>query len=448
MSLPCSIESCQRTSTVLCYECNKSFCAEHLKEHDQYLNSQLQPLANEIKNLSNRYALINQNKLINHFREQLDKWRQNSHKTIDRLYKEKCDELKRDWPQKLAKPQKDLERLRAKNMEFIREERTTHQDIEQLREEIRVLDQQIKDIEQKGIQIDIRPLSIEKKIDIEPPEHEISDTEQEQEHEVEEIQFIDLSIPYRAIDCSGQSGVAFTGNNTNLLIYEYRTLSLLDQDLISMEQSSWNNGHIIDMCWSTTLNHFIVVTDKKTVYQINENPFKFKRIESIPQEQWWSCTCSEQFLFLTAQGKETFIFQFNLKSSFETIKYWRSPATCKQHQFIHDIKYYNQSLALIIIDSIDKTAHFELRSSTNLNKFFSFQIDINETSYQPAIHSCLIKYNQWIIIVENTSQIYHIDKNGTLLSIYQYKPPVWNAVLFASNILAIRTENKIIFHKI
>jgi hypothetical protein len=215
-----------------------------------------------------------------------------------------------------------------------------------------------------------------------------------------------------------------------------------------MEQSSWTYGHIIDMCWSTKLNHFIVVTDKKTIYQINENPFRFKQIESMPQEQWWSCTCSDQYLFLTTHGTEAFIFQFNLQSSFETIKYWRSPSTCKQHQFIQNIKYNNESLALIIVDSIDKTAKLEVRSSNNLNRFWTFPIEISDISYQPVIHLCLIKYNQWIIIVENTSQIYHIDQHGTLLSIYQYKPSVWNAVLFASNILAIRTEKKIIFHKI
>jgi len=250
------------------------------------------------------------------------------------------------------------------------------------------------------------------------------------------------------MNCSNQSGVAFNKNNQNLLIYEKHKLILFNQDLISIEEISWINGQIYDICWSKTLNNFILITDKRILYLINENPLSFTQIKSIPQEKWWSLTCSDQYLFLTTYGTDTNIFLFDLFSSFDFLKRWRSPQTCKQHESIHDINYTNNTILLTIGDSSNKTVRIELRSSITLKHYWKILIDINYISYQSTIHSCLLKDDEWIIIGENTSNIYHISKDGILKKVYQYQQPVWNAITFGSNLLAIRTENNIHFHRI
>ena len=103
MSVGCSVEKCQRPSHVFCYSCKKNFCREHLREHDDLINSQLNPLVDEVKTIANRSTKINIKKLTSECRQKLDKWRDDSHKAIDRIYEQKHDELNQEWNQKLTK---------------------------------------------------------------------------------------------------------------------------------------------------------------------------------------------------------------------------------------------------------------------------------------------------------------------------------------------------------
>ncbi|CAF2865882.1 unnamed protein product [Rotaria sp. Silwood2] len=436
MSLPCSIETCKRPSDVLCYTCRKNLCREHLKEHDDWLNSEVNRLVEEMKNVSTQYMTINRNKLINDFRQKLDKWRDDSYKKIDRIYEEKRKELDQDWTERVTKPQKGIDLMQSKLNGLIRKKKTTHEDINQSTTAIRYIDQQIKEIKQKGIQMNIPTLFLDENLTY------------VKEPKIEEIDGFQLLSSYRSIGCSAQSGVAFAANNQNILICESDYLNLLNSDLISIQRIPWKYGHIYDMSWSATLTNFIIITDKRIVYLINESSLAFTVIQAIPQEKWWSSTCSYKSLFLSTYGTDANIVQFNLLSSFELIKRWRSPDTCKEHELIHDINYSNETLALIIADSSTKTARLELRSSTTLTQFWSFSLNINHISYQPSIHCCEIKYNEWIVIIENTSNIFHISKDGKLKRIFTYQPSPWNALLFATNILAIRTENNLFLHNI
>ncbi len=59
MSKICVIPTCKRISHVLCHGCNQNFCREHMIEHDYAINSQLNPLINEINLLDTRLKTIN-----------------------------------------------------------------------------------------------------------------------------------------------------------------------------------------------------------------------------------------------------------------------------------------------------------------------------------------------------------------------------------------------------
>ncbi|CAF4758878.1 unnamed protein product [Rotaria sp. Silwood1] len=403
MSSPCSIEKCKQSSDVFCYTCKKNLCREHLKEHDDWLNSEVNHLVEEMKSVSNRYMTIDRNKLINDFRQKLDKWRDDSYKKIDLIYEEKRKELEQDWTERVAKPRKGIDLMQSKLNGLIRKKKATHEDISRSTTAIRYIDQKIKDIEQKGIQMNIPTLFIDDNLTY------------IKESKIEETDEFQLLSSYRSIDYSAQSGVAFAANNENLLIYESDYLNLLNRDLVPIQQIPWRYGHIYDMSWSATLTNFIIITDKKIVYLINESSLSLKVIQSIPQEKWWSSTCSDKSLFLSTYGTDANIFQFNLLSSFELIKRWRSPDTCREYESIHDINYANETLALIITDSSTKIARLEVRSSTTLTQFWSFALNINHISYQPSIHCCQIKYSEWIVIIENTSNIFHISKDEKLI---------------------------------
>ena len=143
----------------------------------------------------------------------------------------------------------------------------------------------------------------------------------------------------------------------------------------------------------------------------------------------------------------TNIFEFNLLSSFQLIKQWKPPKSCKQHEYIDDISYNNGKLALIIKVSSNNTVHLEVRSSTTLDHLWSLQLDIKKSWFQQTISCCPLMYDEWLVVEGNTSHLFHILKNGQMKLMGEYKPSPVNAILFGSNILVIRTKKTIMFHR-
>ncbi|CAF3042156.1 unnamed protein product, partial [Rotaria sp. Silwood2] len=93
MPPPCAIETCKRKSRALCHCCSKNLCPDHLKEHDVVINSQVNPLVDEINNIDNQLSSLNVGEIIDKCRQKLDKWRHDCHNIIDRYYEEKSQEL-------------------------------------------------------------------------------------------------------------------------------------------------------------------------------------------------------------------------------------------------------------------------------------------------------------------------------------------------------------------
>jgi hypothetical protein len=92
-STACSIQGCKKTSRALCYCCQHNLCRNHFKEHDDILNSQLYPLADEVNVLANELQQINIVKLIDEAKIDLKKWLLEEHRKIDQLYEQKCHDL-------------------------------------------------------------------------------------------------------------------------------------------------------------------------------------------------------------------------------------------------------------------------------------------------------------------------------------------------------------------
>ncbi|CAF5141334.1 unnamed protein product, partial [Rotaria sp. Silwood1] len=57
---------------------------------------------------------------------------------------------------------------------------------------------------------------------------------------------------------------------------------------------------------------------------------------------------------------------------------------------------------------------------------------------QRVNHVCLLKYDEWLVIDHTTSRLLYVSKDGKVKTKWSCKPIVHNAVLFGSNILAIR----------
>ena len=191
-----------------------------------------------------------------------------------------------------------------------------------------------------------------------------------------------------------------------------------------------------------------MITNEKKVYSIHDDITSLHHIQSIEEQDWSCCTCSDTSLFLTTNNQGTNIYEFNLLSDFQLIQQWKSPYSCEEYERIQNIVYNNQTLALIIENSFSNMIHIELRSSTNLHHLWSFKSDIKYNLFQSAIRCCSLRYNEWLIIDSNNSRLFHIDCNGQMKDLFVYKTPPWNAILVGFNILAVRTEHTLNFHKV
>ncbi|CAF0818044.1 unnamed protein product [Adineta steineri] len=432
----CVTDGCKYTSRVLCHCCNKNLCLEHLKQHNELINAQLNPLADDINTLSAQLITLNIDDITLNYREKLDQWRTNSFMKINELYEKKCEEIEKRCLKKIDLIQNGIEQIRSKISKLINEQEINIEDLEILKLNIYDIKRKFIQFKEKSMEINIHPFTIDDKlITIE-------------ETKLYELDLSNLSIPYRNIHCTDQSWPAMATNDQYLLIDQYPNIILLNQDLKIIKQLPWIYASIRNMCWSSTLDCFIIINNEKDVFLVKNHSLLIERIEKIEQQYWWSCTCSDTSLFLTNTTMGTNIYEFNLLSKCQLIKRWKPPYSCKQYEYIDDIEYNNKTLALVIKVSSNNTVYLELRSSITLDRLWIIQIDVKKSWFQQTIRCCSLKYDEWLVVEGNTSHLFHIFKNGKIKLMGEYKPSPINSILFASNILVMRTKDNLIFHRL
>jgi hypothetical protein len=168
-------------------------------------------------------------------------------------------------------------------------------------------------------------------------------------------------------------------NSRFLLLDQHPNLHLFDRDLTVVTQCPWKYDRITDMCWSSTLNSFIMITNNDGVFIFNESLSSLEPIQMIQKEKWLSCTCSAAYLFLTTNKLGSDVFQFSLLSSFNLVKQWSAPQSCNNNELIHNIAYNNETLVLLLKDYTNNTLHVDLRSSTTFDRLWSLPLGITNT---------------------------------------------------------------------
>jgi len=433
MPRTCAINKCKHKWRVSCSCCKKNLCQEHFKEHQDLNNPQLNPLLNEINQLDEQIKSSNTEKFIGQCRIQLDAWRENALKLINRVYEDKSQELQQRSMKKLDEQRIQLDDIRSKITEFIREQETNQ---EQNNSTLKQIQKEIKLMQNTTFQLDIRPLTIDNKLIF------IEDCQSN------ECQLSNLVTPYKTIDCQGEWGPILVSNNHHLLIDRHPNLCLINQQLQIVKQVPWKFDFIRDMCWSSTLNSFLIITRNKEIYLANEDSLAIELVQTIEAQDWSSCTCSESSFYLTTRREGTYIYEFNLLSSLQLIKKWKPPHSCKQYEIILNQAYRNQKLALVISHSATNIVQLELRQSTTLDRLWILRLDITHSMGQPLIRCSPLKLDQWLVVDSHSSQLFHVDKDGQIKSSSNCNPSPWNAVLFGSNLLAIRTKNSVHFHHV
>ncbi len=434
MSQPCAIPSCKRVSRTLCYGCNQNFCREHMIEHDLSLNSQLNPLSDEINALGERLKSLKLENSNGDSHQKLEKWRDDCHKTIDYFFEQKCQELDRCIAKKMEKQREEISRMRIKMSELIQEQEATHRDIDSLTSTVRDLEREMSKIEQTSLQVEMKALVIDDSL----IQIEDSDTNR--------FDLSSLSPIYKTINYPRENWAPLACNNRYLLIHQEPNLCLVDQNLNIIKQNSWIYGTIYDMCWSSTLNRFIVINGSD-VFLVDENHMSIENIQTLQKRKWLSCTTSETSLFLSTKVWGSSIMEFSLLPTIELVKQWQSPDTCTRDEVINSIVYNNGTIAMMIKNPSEKTIHIEMRSSATLDRLWSVRLNI---AYSQNIRTrcCLLANDQWIVVDRNTSRIFHISKDGKVKTSSAYNPPPFCAVLFDQDMLAISTARGVNLHKL
>ncbi|CAF0938608.1 unnamed protein product [Adineta ricciae] len=434
MAQQCAISACQRASRALCHECNQNFCREHMIEHDLSLNSQLNPLSDEINALGERLKSINLEKAIGITHQKLNQWRVDCHKTIDTFFEQKCRELDRYISKRMDKQRDEISRMRTKMSQLINEQEATHQDIDSLTVTVRDLGREIAQIEETSIQVETKSLVLDDSlIHIE-------------NLDINRFDLTSLSPIYKTINYPRENWAPLACSSRYLLIHLEPNLCLIDQNLNTVKQNSWIYGTIYDMCWSATLDRFIVINGSD-VFLVDETHMSIENIQMLQKSKWLSCTTSETSLFLSTKVWGSSIMEFSLVPTIELVKQWQSPDTCARDEVINGIVYNNDTLVIMIKNPSEKTVHIEMRSAATLDRLWSVRLNI---AYSQNIRTrcCLLSNDQWLVVDRNTSRILHISKDGKVKASTTYNPPPFCAVLFNQDMLAISTARGVNLHKL
>jgi hypothetical protein len=418
MSQPCAAKDCKRASRTLCHCCDQHLCRDHFNEHDDLLNSQLNPLTDEINALGDRLKAINLDKITNNSRQKLSQWRMDCHKTIDHFYEQKCQELDQFITESINTQRNEIVNLRSKMTQLIDKQETTKNDIKSLTSAIRTLEQKMNEIEQVRVQVDVRPLTIDDRL---------INIGTLKEHRFD---LLSLSSPYRTIDRSPRSETSLASNDRFLLAHIAPNLCLIDGDLSVKKQIYWEYDDIIDMCWSPVLECFLVAT-KEAILLVDENTMTIKRMQQIKNEIWNSCECSDRSLYLSRYAWDSSVLEFSLLPSIRFVKLWKTTNELKQQQRIDAIVYNRGTLALVINDKSIQAKLVEVRSSDTFSSLWSIQLDVIYNSN--FLRCCRLNHGEWLLADWFSSRLFHITNEGKVKRTNTYQYGFSNIRMFSSN---------------
>ncbi|CAF5143235.1 unnamed protein product, partial [Rotaria magnacalcarata] len=353
---------------------------------------------------------------------------------INCLFENKCQELDQIINEKIEQHRKQLNEISLKIADLINAQEATRQDVDSLNSAIVHLKTQMNKIEQIGCRIDARPLVIDDSFVV------IRKTTDD------ELDVSTISPAYSTIYRPQRSHLSLADNDRYLLLHINPNLCLFDREMNKVKQILWNQRTIHDMCWSSTLDRFIVLGEK-TIFLISENTMSINAVEIIKERDWLSCTCSDTVIFVSTNELGSSIIEFALVPTMKSINEWKCPITCTRDDYIDDIVYKKENLALLIMNNTKKSLRIELRSASNLDYIWSIPLDV-KCIQCITVRCCALTCNEWLIVDHETERLLQITKDGKIKKIVQYHPGPYRATLFGENKLVISTSNNVVMHTI
>ncbi|CAF1568343.1 unnamed protein product [Adineta ricciae] len=398
-------------------------------QHSLATHLQLNPLIDQVNQIQDQLKGLDKMVILQKSFQQLEEWRQKAHLAVDAYFTEKIQELDAYATEQMKQHEEELLEIRTRIITSMNEQDTTHELIHLLTFKIQTLQRDIDRLTQNDFHLQTNPLVIDK-----------NTINYEQVFNLTNI----LSV-HRVIERSGKSYTPLATDNQVLLLHRQDSLVVTDESLATLKLAPWKFGPIYDMCYSTVLKQFIIITEHE-VFVLDSNTMVICKVRSIPYQEWFSCTCSSTTLYLSTKVYSSSIVEFNLLRSMSFIKRWESPDTCSREEAIDGIFYNNDKLAIMISNDQERFARLELRAATTLTRIWSMALEIIYSEKQ-AYRFCLINRDEWLVADHANSKLIHITNDGKMKAICEYHPTPCCAIEMGNNILAVSTQSAIQLHK-
>ena len=429
----CDLCTCESFSVAQCRCCQRSLCRDHFVEHDDSIRVQLNELTTRIDVLIEQLETFDVTQIGADALNELLKWRINSYQAIDQFYESKRSEINQYVAHVLHQQEKETEDLRLQIIKLINIQRTTDNDLKCLTSTTEILKEKMAEIEHMFIQADIYPLTIDEHV----VNLKISSSLP--------IQSIDLSSPPQRIERLPLSSDATASSHRYVLLHQNSNLSLVDEDQCLIGEKKWPYDWIRDMCWSSTLNSFIIVTSTD-VYRVEETTLSIERLTTIRGRSWQSCACSETSLFLCRDTWNSPVEEFRLLPSIKWVKAWRRNPVSEDKQRVDRIAYQNGTCVLIVNNATTQEISIELRSSVTFDRLWTYRLDIDYS--ERKLQCCAFDSNKWMVSDWDTSNMFVIDKDGHVNRKIEYQYKIQHVTFLGPKTLIVSTSRTFNFHKL
>jgi hypothetical protein len=232
------------------------------------------------------------------------------------------------------------------------------------------------------------------------------------------------------------------------MVTQNKNLRLFNRELTVEKEIMWAaQDDLQDIIWSNALVRFILITST-AIFTLDPEMMTH---ESLTLDQhrhintWLFGTCSNHKLFLSTFDKGSSIVEYDLQPPIQFVREHTSPLSCAENESIDDLASNHAALALIISND-EHVMRLDLCSLITLERYWSFKFGLPSRNY--TLSCCLLTNNEWMIIDQNDSELLHISKDGSFLKKYYCNSPLYAAVQFTDDSIAIVSEEGISLHRL
>ena len=232
---------------------------------DEGYDNSLDYLADRINSLNDRLTISNIEFRIYDSRQKLEKWRSDCYELIDRYYEQKSREFDQRVAEIVDKQRKEINRIRSNMATLIHKQDNLSKNIDYITNVTHQLEQEMDETKEKYLQINTSPIEINENL-----------IELQSLNDIHHPSI--FQTPYKTFNYLDDSSKLLCTNERYLLVHHNSNLCLLDKELNIIKEKSWTHGWIMDICWSSTLARFLVLT-RTYLFLIDESTMSFVRIQ-------------------------------------------------------------------------------------------------------------------------------------------------------------------------